>query len=159
MQKYFYEPELIEIFIELKSNPFCKDIQFLAFSLLTTIPAQCKLGSKTDIERNIEDQRIISIIMNVLEMNTRGIEHFKQRVDLIKKALSTFISNISNCRLVDTEQDILYTFKILFELLKKNEFFVEISSLFFQLIKNYESRSCSSRMLALYSECLVLQSL
>lgn len=39
LQKYFYSPELVSAVIEMKANPYCRDVQFLAFTLLATVPS------------------------------------------------------------------------------------------------------------------------
>lgn len=125
LQKYFYDPKLIEICIDLKAYKYCRDIQFLAFSLLTTIPVQY-------LERRVDNSRIIAVIMWVLELKTKHCENYRQR------ALMTFTANVSAFRFIDAEADMIYSFRILFELLKKNEFMDEMFTLFFEILKSYE---------------------
>lgn len=43
LQKHFYSPELVSAVIEMKSNPYCRDIQFLAFTLLAAVPNNRRL--------------------------------------------------------------------------------------------------------------------
>ena len=42
LQKHFYSPELVAAVIDMKSNQYCRDIQFLAFTLLSTVPSSCR---------------------------------------------------------------------------------------------------------------------
>lgn len=101
VQKYFYDPKLLACFIELKSNKFSRDLQYLSFTLLTTVPSEY-------LERRINTKEILQIIISVLELKQSNIENYKQR------GLSTFIANLAVCRFMDKEKDLIYSFKVLF---------------------------------------------
>lgn len=125
--KSIYQPKLIEMLIELKAFRFCRDVQFLAFTALTSIPSEY-------VEQRVEISRVLAMVMEVIKLRSKHIEGFHQR------AMATLADKATTFRCEDNVEQLLYAFRLIFEFLSKDEFLDETYRLLFTLIQNFDSK-------------------
>lgn len=124
--KNIYQPKLIEMLIELKAFRFCRDVQFLAFTALTSIPSEY-------VEQRVEISRVLAMVMEVIKLRSKHIEGFHQR------AMATLADKATTFRCEDNVEQLMYAFRLIFEFLSKDEFLDETYRLLFALIQNFDS--------------------
>ena len=125
--KSLYQPKLIEMLIELKAFRFCRDIQFLSFTALTSIPSEF-------VEQRVEISRVLAMVMEVIKLRNKHIEGYHQR------AMAVLADKATTFRCEDNVEILLYAFRLIFEFLSKDEFLDETYRLLFALVQNFDRR-------------------
>lgn len=80
-----YSAEMIQVLIDLKANFYCRDLQFLAFSTLSTIPTDCSFQLNSVVEKKVTSTTVLRLILETLEHDFQIHPDYKHRVRSAKQ--------------------------------------------------------------------------